>query len=1214
MNYYGSIALLIVAIVTITARASSLSNCCIPNSEYLALYDFYDGFRGQNWTWTSSGNHWNFTNLDANLNCPCTDEWQGLNCTISATDCHVQNINLPYFNLNGSLADSIGNLTYLTTLILNNNLISGMIPTSIGRLVLMDSLNFGVNKMTGPIPDELWNLTSMTALNIPTNSFTGSFSPLMGNLVLLKNLYVYNTELNGSIPSSICNMSSLVNIRLSNNKLTGPIPETIGNLHQLEKLQLYTNALTGPIPASIGNLTELSILALEANLLSQSIPDSLCNLTMVTTFQINTNSLTGSIPNCIGRLRSVTDFYVEENSFSQSIPESFFTLTQLVEMNLNNNVFTGTLPANFGMLPNLLSMNIVNSFVTGTVPRSVGNLTALQYFVMYVNLLTGTIPSEVSGMQNMLWFELQGNKLTGTLPTSISQLPLLSLIYMDGNSLSGPITQVFNHTHQPHLTQIQLNNNLLTGPLPYSIFGMPSLACFVASINCFHGSIPESICESTNLNVLALDGASTASSCQQTIFPVQLGLGTYTFGNNHITGTIPKCLFNLSQLEVLHLSGNNIQSRLDDSIVLGENLNTLDISHNVLTGYVPNSFQKRTWTELDLSYNRLSGLLDRSFNYQNVSSFVGLNDNRLSGVIPGSLVNMQNISVLEGNIFSCGQQNKGLPEHDSAYDKYECGSNKFNNIIVVWLVLVVLVVGIMYTYQLAQHFLTTTLETYKDPQLIAVGQYFTSLRSQVCAVTAVIVVMLPVYGALRPFFSTYSSLYAWTVSAAYLSGVTPGVTLLVLWFGFILALLSLRTRRAEEIIVLDKSSDSSYHGNALTPCLFGCCVVLLNLTIVSVVNGAFVYITITYEIADIVIASVFLAMFKLVWTRLVLRAFFRNSVLKLWLNRFYQPKASLLIVNNVIIPILATTVIDTSCFYNAFVPASSININIVYTGCANYDCNGTDCVCERVSPCTIITNYVPPFIYSYQCSSSLISTYVPVFAILLLLETFFIPLRSALILRYSEHVSRVCANTKWGWLFSNVICNDSFRPLTEAQLAAGDLVKIVNCDSIIMVFVNLVTILLTWGVVFPPLAVMSCLALVVRSYHIQMGIGLKWQQTQQHTNKSKIAEECSLLPLYSLQSTLPMLFVACIMCSIVVFDTIGDVSGGQATVGLIVMMVGPLMYWGAWRASRYLARGGAAESREAVRNGRKSEIELKKDVKNDETANVMHSQSQNDAA
>ncbi|EER88222.1 protein NSP-INTERACTING KINASE 1 [Sorghum bicolor] len=137
-------------------------------------------------------------NWDQNSVDPCS--WTTVSCSLEN---FVTRLEVPGQNLSGLLSPSLGNLTNLETLSMQNN------------------------NITGPIPAEIGKLTKLKTLDLSSN------------------------HLYGGIPTSVGHLESLQYLRLNNNTLSGPFPSVSANLSQLVFLDLSYNNLSGPIPGSL---------------------------------------------------------------------------------------------------------------------------------------------------------------------------------------------------------------------------------------------------------------------------------------------------------------------------------------------------------------------------------------------------------------------------------------------------------------------------------------------------------------------------------------------------------------------------------------------------------------------------------------------------------------------------------------------------------------------------------------------------------------------------------------------------------------------------------------------------------------------------------------------------------------------------------------------------------------------------------------------------
>uniref|UniRef100_A0A1J3JVM3 non-specific serine/threonine protein kinase n=1 Tax=Noccaea caerulescens TaxID=107243 RepID=A0A1J3JVM3_NOCCA len=137
--------------------------------------------------------NWDYTAVD-----PCS--WNMITCS---PDGFVLSLGAPSQSLSGTLASSIGNLTYLQTVLLQNNYITGHIPPEIGKLMKLKTLDLSTNKFTGQIPLTLSHSTNLQYLRVNNNSLTGT------------------------IPSSLANMTQLTFLDFSYNNLSGPVPRSL---------------------------------------------------------------------------------------------------------------------------------------------------------------------------------------------------------------------------------------------------------------------------------------------------------------------------------------------------------------------------------------------------------------------------------------------------------------------------------------------------------------------------------------------------------------------------------------------------------------------------------------------------------------------------------------------------------------------------------------------------------------------------------------------------------------------------------------------------------------------------------------------------------------------------------------------------------------------------------------------------------------------------
>jgi len=85
------------------------------------------------------------------------------------------------------------------------------------------------------------------------------------------------------------------------------------------------------------------------------------------------------------------------------------------------------------------------------------------------------------------------------------------------------------------------------------------------------------------------------------------------------------------------------------------------------------------------------------------------------------------------------------------------------------------------------------------------------------------------------------------------------------------------------------------------------------------------------------------------------------------------------IFNNFLVPVFATSITSSDCFYHFFVSSSNLVPSVLRSTPVFVFTNDTSFVTPSF---TEQFSYTPPFVYNYQCASSLLVNYTPVFVIL----------------------------------------------------------------------------------------------------------------------------------------------------------------------------------------------------------------------------------------
>ncbi|CAI0438706.1 unnamed protein product [Linum tenue] len=274
----------------------------------------------------------------------------------------LQLVSLGFNNFGGSLPESVVNFTEeLSSLVVNNNKMTGEIPEGMAKLKKLEWLHLGNNQFTGTVPEELGKLGNLKKLYLHGNKFSeGRIPSSFGNLSKLTHLGMQQSSIQGEIPSSLGNCRNLLSLNLDRNNLTGEIP---GEILSIESLTIYLglaeNRLTGSLPRQVGTLKNLGILNVSHNLLSGEIPASLGSCSSLEGLLLQNNSFQGVIPMSLNSLKGIQVLDFGNNNLTGEIPQFLGSFQSLTSLNLSSNRFHGRVP-NEGVF-----RNSTMAFVTG---------------------------------------------------------------------------------------------------------------------------------------------------------------------------------------------------------------------------------------------------------------------------------------------------------------------------------------------------------------------------------------------------------------------------------------------------------------------------------------------------------------------------------------------------------------------------------------------------------------------------------------------------------------------------------------------------------------------------------------------------------------------------------------------------------------------------------------------------------------------------------
>eukprot|EP00850_Spirogloea_muscicola_P023299 SM000345S12840 [mRNA] locus=s345:10267:28268:+ [translate_table: standard] len=358
----------------------------------------------------------------------------------------------------------------------------------------------------------------------------------------------------------------------------------------------------------------------------------------------------------------------------------------VIRINLDQSYhsYVGGIPASLGSLASLQQLSLPVQGFTGPIPPELGNLANLQILDLSGNYLQGPIPTTLGSLPLLNNLDLSENRLSGNIQAVIG-LQSLTVLYVGKNYFSGDIVGL-----QPGLRELEINSNYFVGAATQFSSGTDN--CFGVSKgvsvsgqrtwqDCFAFYELAALPPTTTASLLALkvelgnpvelnwnssNAVDPCAGCPDGCILTRLDCDYF----GHVTALdllslynadgrpFPMTLTNLTTLQQLNIQSSGLYGSIP-AFVTSRLLLLTDLSlyNNQLSGPIPTDIGNLDLlNSLDLSYNLLSGVLPESFVGCVTLSSLHLNDNQLSGPVPAVIGNLDALRIvsLDDNLLSGG--------------------------------------------------------------------------------------------------------------------------------------------------------------------------------------------------------------------------------------------------------------------------------------------------------------------------------------------------------------------------------------------------------------------------------------------------------------------------------------------------------------------------------------------------------------------------------
>ncbi|RYH23648.1 hypothetical protein EON65_17670 [archaeon] len=1098
--------------------------------------------------------------------------------------------------LTGTFPDWVCKLSNLTDIQFYDNVFESTLPSCFRNLTNLEQVVLGTNLLSQSVANMFEDMPYLFYLDLAHNLFTGSLP--VGDWEVL---YFYQTSHNlfrGSIPDELALFDRLNYCVVDVNMLTGTLPEEFGNYNNLllNIFAVNNNFLHGSIPSSLGNLRLLVELFMENNFLSSTVPSAMGNMSLLVFLDLTNNMLTGALPLALGNLTNLDVLFVSGNRFSNGNLDDLITFDHfpfLTNVDISHNRFTGSLPMSPFQIPTLRTIDASVNCFEGTLSEGLcqpGNLSVLILDGLSTSLACRSriFPKSFSMLKA---FTLNKIKVSGSIPSCVFNIPGLRVLHLSGNYLTNTLPH--NLSLASGFTDFMASHNLLSGTIPLSLqhhsmrefrlsynrFGGTLTSDFVTDedeevhleVNRLSGIVPTALRSAHQINML--DGNIFGCSFQKNELPKHdPKRDTYICGSDEVDSSLYAWLGLCGLLLIACIVA------LVDTVCRRQ----VRFRHVIL-------HCKEVW-QASMAILRIPDD-NTTINGERVYSPIF----RLT--LFYNAIRRLVLIIAAYSLFVLMPMYIGLSQYSKTYE-FEFGWEISSVLLAGRTAAIMLFVGycvLMLIQYLGMHWVSNTLSSYGLPNKpVLVNSAAGSAQELARADTQEGIGAISAEGAVPPPQD---------------SGI-PSRVLVRLGILFSLNLvIMILTDVAYVYIVLNKK-------NAV--------VVIAQILLA------------TFKLFWNEVALWFLVPFtKINWFSLVCHyskqshaeeKFGENMVQLADLNSFgnstqqirpmlrgrhsnspvpealsdmsfdsVQSFASTLsqqfksktfhthsdvnfitvtiLLNNILVPAIAIAYMSSTCFYNAIVAFPSVTDEYSILQCALYFVNFRGTVCAHYDVFLQQVSYDPPYIYSYNCASTIILNFSSVFIYMFIAAGLLLPAAKLGVHTYYHSLPHNHQNKV---LLARYLPEAFLFPHSSTRY--NEHLRLFRKEKSVVKLVNYLAIMLAFGSIYPPIVFLGTVAIFIVTYLDEYILGYMLQQAQQcgfAWYRFRLNQQCQDIHRIWIDTARRIIFFAYFVLGYVIFDTFGYNSGWKRAIILLAVffalpIIGFVIYLHMSRKSVYL--------------------------------------------